>query len=107
MTETTAGKIVKSILKSLKLMHEKGVIHRNISPDNIVGSTKKFSEQSTLIDFKFAAFEGLQALFPQAGTPGFFAPETLSNKNPMPDPKEDVFSLGVVFYSLLYGQYLF
>ena len=64
MTETTAGKIVKSILKSLKLMHEKGVIHRNISPDNIVGSTKKFSEQATLIDFKFAAFEGLQALFP-------------------------------------------
>ena len=45
-------------------MHEKGIVHRNICPANIIGSADKFGGKAQLIDFKFASFEGLEALFP-------------------------------------------
>jgi serine/threonine protein kinase len=46
-------------------------------------------------------------LFPKPGYPGFLPPELIKEKNPIPHEKEDVFSLGVILYSMLYGKYLF
>jgi serine/threonine protein kinase len=54
-----------------------GVVHRNISADNIITNTFKFNTKSYIIDFKFANFQGKKDFLPKAGTPGFMAPETI------------------------------
>ena len=82
-------------------MKSKGVVHRCINTDNIITCDKNHLVAARLIDFKFATIEGMDPLFPYAGTPGFFAPETILTEYLLPDHKQDVFSLGVVFYSLL------
>jgi len=40
MTWTTVRKIIRILLLGLKELHEKGIIHRNISPDNIIACDK-------------------------------------------------------------------
>jgi serine/threonine protein kinase len=94
-------------MNALNVMHAKGVVHRNINPNNIIASDKKYNTGGKIIDFKFATFEEIEPLFPKPGLPGFIAPELINDKNPLPNEKEDSFSLGVILYSMLYGKYLF
>lgn len=107
-TETTARKILFSLILALHQMHMKGVVFRNISPDNIIIKDMCFSTGSKIIDFKLACFMDQEPIFAGAGTPGFMAPELLSKKTrEVIAPSIDVFSVGVLFYTLLDGQYLF
>lgn len=54
-----------------------------------------------IIDFGFAEKINNEELKSRAGTPGYLPPELFKQK-PYTD-KGDIFSLGVIFYSLIYG----
>lgn len=92
------------IFDALIYCHKLGIVHRDIKPENLLFSTK---DPATAIikvsDFGLARFvEGDAFATTTCGTPGYVAPEILSEK----PYKEtcDYWSVGVVLFILLSGE---
>ncbi len=55
-------KILKSLLKTLEYLHQEGICHRDIKPDNILVNSENNSFEIKLIDFevskKFKFYKG-------------------------------------------------
>ena len=91
----------KQIAKALSHAHERGIIHRDIKPQNIMllrdGTIK-------VGDFGIAALENeIDENNGQAiGSIHYIAPEQARGN--CPDARSDIYSLGVVMYEMLTGQ---
>ncbi|MBK8994144.1 MAG: serine/threonine protein kinase [Myxococcales bacterium] len=93
--------IVKSVAEALHYVHELGLVHHDVNPDNILLSD---DGQVKLIDFGVTRPAGpSNGLL--LGKVAYAAPEQLEGK-PV-DRRADVFSLGVVLHELLTGRRLF
>lgn len=98
----TACRYIIQICQALQYAHHKGVIHRDIKPDNIM-----FDERGNAIltDFgiakaKFAS--KMTATGTLIGTPHYMSPEQL--KGQAVDGRSDIYSLGIMFYEMLTGR---
>lgn len=97
-------KLFESICLALSYMHDRGWVHRDIKPDNIL--MNKGSELR-LIDFSLSSKHatGLSKLFAGKktiqGTRTYIAPETLKKQAAV--PQTDTYSLGITFYEILTG----
>lgn len=93
--------LMRQILEGISYAHEQGVIHRDISPSNILVDK---NDVPRIMDFGISVMTGTEA-GPQrdlSGTPCYMSPEHFSNQ-PL-GPQADVFSIGLVFYEMLTGQ---
>ena len=93
--------LISELLDGLKYAHEKGIVHRDIKPDNLLISDDGVVKVS---DFGLAVFEGATSLTRQGmvvGTPAYMSPEQAAGKKI--DKNSDIFSLGIVFFELLTG----
>lgn len=93
--------VILDILRGLEYAHEKGVVHRDLKPDNILVSE---SAQVKISDFGLAALEGATTLTRQGmvvGTPAYMSPEQAAGKKV--DKRSDIFSLGITFFEMLTG----
>ncbi len=92
--------------------HQKGIIHRDLSPSNILVKTQTDTEPTVkIIDFGVA--KSLQSklsthtLHTQigsfVGTPRYASPEQIGGQREKVDTRTDVYSLGVILYELLVG----
>lgn len=98
---STAVTVMTELLKGLRYAHEKGVIHRDIKPDNILLSE---TGQVKISDFGLAIFEGATSLTMQGmvvGTPAYMSPEQASGRKM--ERNSDIFSMGIVFFEMLTG----
>lgn len=93
--------IVKSVAEALHYVHELGLVHHDVNPDNILLSD---DGQVKLIDFGVTRPAGSSNGL-LLGKVAYAAPEQLEGK-PV-DRRADVFSLGVVLHELLTGRRLF
>lgn len=99
---TTFLRSFSQICDALSFAHSKGVIHRDLKPDNIM--LGRFGEVY-LMDWGIAVVRGERS--PGAdrvvGTPAYMAPEHLYGKDDWIDERTDVFGLGAVLYEFLTG----
>ena len=100
--------IVRDVARALEFAHEKGVVHRDIKPDNVLLA----GESATVSDFgigkaiaaaRVGADEALTGLGIALGTPQYMAPEQIA-ADPAIDHRADLYSLGCVAYELLAGE---
>ncbi|EGR32017.1 hypothetical protein IMG5_098530 [Ichthyophthirius multifiliis] len=111
-SDQVCGVIIKQILNGLNYVHEKKIMHRDLKPQNIMFKNTSYQQLNNLkiIDFGLAQInDGQKYIYVHVGTPGFVAPEILSNESEdhRYDEKCDIFSVGVILYILLTGKSIF
>jgi hypothetical protein len=97
--------IVRDVADALGAAHARGLVHRDVKPDNIVLVAGDIA-RPVVIDFGLARHamldSRLTATGTVVGTPGYMAPEQARGERVL-DGRTDVFALGCVLYECLGG----
>ena len=101
--------VLRDVAKALAYAHERGVVHRDIKPDNILLSGRS----AVVADFGIAkaiaaaqektAGATLTQLGTAVGTPAYMAPEQAAG-DPSTDHRADIYAFGCMAYELLAGH---
>lgn len=103
-----AARLVRSLCDGLYEIHQVGVVHRDLTPGNVLCCGHGASEMFKISDFGIARPKGLAATFGTdvlVGTPGYMAPEQLAGGTL--GPQTDIFSLAAIIYFALTGRRYF
>ena len=106
-TEQIAAKIFLNILKSVNLLHKRGIIHGDIKPENILIGN---DFNTRLIDFGFSqkVEDNDYTIYSSLGTDTYCAPEISKCFSQGYDGiKSDIFALGVLLFVIKLGKYPF
>jgi serine/threonine-protein kinase len=104
LPEPDAVKIASRICEALDYMHNHGVVHRDMKPQNIMlcndGSIR-------IMDFGIAKAQNARRLTfvgftPTMGTPDYMAPEQVRGSRG--DQRTDIYSLGAILYEMVTGE---
>ncbi|MEX1364483.1 MAG: serine/threonine-protein kinase, partial [Nannocystaceae bacterium] len=107
VTVTRACRVIREVAHALADLHTRGVIHRDIKPDNIVVD----EDGIRLLDFGYAysrgneqvpRLAGLTGTDHRPGTPLYMAPEQAEGEPPT--PQFDVYGLAVSLFEALVGH---
>jgi streptogramin lyase/predicted Ser/Thr protein kinase len=101
-----AAGVVAQVASALDAAHERGLVHRDVKPANVLVAARGGGEHTYLTDFgltkRTASDSGLTAAGEWVGTLDYVAPEQLRGESV--DGRADVYALGCVLYELLTGQ---
>ena len=101
-TENDARSLARTLLKAVKSIHEAGLAHRDVKPQNLLLVNNTDNSAIKVCDFGFARrVHTPESLTSRVGTPTYVAPEIL--KNVPHDHRVDLWSIGVVVYIILVG----
>ena len=101
LSPNEAARTVLPVLRALAAAHEKGVLHRDIKPGNVLLGPY---DRVVLTDFGIAQVEGEAPLTETGafvGSPEFIAPERVMGQKA--GPASDLFSVGVMLYAAVEG----
>lgn len=97
-----AAAIALEITHALAHAHEQGIVHRNLRPDHVLLTR---SGGIRLIEFAAASDERIptapELMDGEVAAPAYFSPEQILGE--APDPRSDLFALGVMLYELVAG----
>jgi len=100
-------RIIEQIAKGLLHIHQRGYVHRDVKPHNILVNS---SGEVKIIDFALTKKIQKASLWSRlfgrkstaAGTPSYMSPEQIQNLDI--SPSSDIYSLGVTLYELVTGR---
>ncbi|XP_032435326.1 serine/threonine-protein kinase ULK1a isoform X2 [Xiphophorus hellerii] len=109
LSEDTIRVFLQQIAKAMKVLQSKGILHRDLKPQNILlchPEGRKSSSINTSIkiaDFGFARHLQLNTMAATlCGSPMYMAPEVIMSQNY--DAKADLWSIGTIVYQCLTGK---
>ena len=98
--------ILRDVSDALSFAHARGVVHRDIKPDNVMITDR----HAVVTDFGVAkavsgatTAEGITNVGVAVGTPAYMAPEQVA-ADPLVDHRADIYALGTLAYELLSGR---
>ncbi len=104
--------VIRQAASALHAAHQVGIVHRDLKPDNIMVTTVADAQLVKVLDFgvaKLADAGGQTHLTGSGillGTPGYMAPETLTDEAPQ-TLASDLYALGLVWLEMLMGRRIY
>jgi serine/threonine-protein kinase len=109
LSAVEAARLLLPIADALRVAHAKGIVHRDIKPDNVFLVNDESGSQPKLVDFgiaKFATHE-VDSQLTQAGvivgSPDYMAPEQARGEEDI-DRRADIWAFCVLLYETVSGQ---
>ncbi|HEY3357169.1 MAG TPA: serine/threonine-protein kinase [Polyangia bacterium] len=100
--------VVDQVAEGLACAHEEKIVHRDVTPNNILRLVRDGGSCWVIGDFGLVKRRPGQTSGPRTrgavGTPGFIAPEVLGLGGHGADPRADIFSLGQTIIFMLTGK---
>src|SRR5436305_9858128 len=100
-----AAELIAKLARTVHYAHERGILHRDIKPGNILLDTKG---EPHLTDFGLARLVETESTVTRTlevlGTPSYMAPEQAVGNKARVTSATDIFGLGAVLYQLLTGH---
>ncbi len=100
-----AAAVVGSIAAAIHYAHQRGILHRDLKPQNVIMDEEG---QPHITDFGLAKRMerdvGLTQSGAVLGSPSYMSPEQASARQDLVGPASDVYSLGAILYELLTGR---
>jgi len=106
-------KLFTQVCQAIQHAHQKGIIHRDVKPSNILVTQNESAAVPKVIDFGIAKATTDQRLTDKTvftafeqfiGTPAYMSPEQALMTSLDIDTRTDIYALGVLLYELLTGQ---
>jgi serine/threonine protein kinase len=100
--------LIGQLAEALVAVHEAGVIHRSIKPENLLLTVREGAEFLKLTDFGLSTLDlehdcdVITQVGAAVGTPEYMAPEQVLGQ--WFDQRADLYALGVVLYEMLAGR---
>lgn len=97
-----AVSITRQVADALTYLHQRGLVHRDVKPSNILltkDGTPKLSDLGLVVASGAASLTSTGLAL---GTPAYVAPEQVTGQTS--DPRVDIYSLGIVLYEMLSGR---
>jgi serine/threonine-protein kinase len=104
ISQDRAIRITIEVLEALQYIHDHGVVHRDMKPENVMVDA---GDNVKLIDFGIASDASARRLTyanitATLGTPNYISPEQVKGKRG--DGRSDVYAMGVMLYEMLTGK---
>jgi eukaryotic-like serine/threonine-protein kinase len=112
LVETAGGRLLPEfaalialpLVEALAIAHERGVIHRDVKPDNVMVETSGKGSRVVLTDFGVAHITGMETMTAtgaMVGSPAYMSPEQSRGQDV--GPATDLWSLGAMLYEMVTG----
>lgn len=112
LSERNSKQVIREVLQAIQYLHVRGIVHRDVKPENILCVNRAWPLRVKLTDFGLSKMVGIpkaggmeSVMRSQCGTAYYLAPE-IANNQAYSKPV-DLWACGVVLYVMLAGKFPF